>query len=141
MPKMTRQGGSVSNGPPRYSAGLRERNGWHRAWAINANFEADSMRLTAQQIEIIRNTTREIFGAEARVKLFGSRLDDAARGGDIDLLVESDSPIAEPERKGLQLVARLQIRLGDQPIDVLVNAPQAERGPVHDLAARQGSLL
>jgi len=98
------------------------------------------MRLTPPQTDLIRSTTREIVGAEARVRPFGSRLDDAARGGDIDLLVASDTPVAEPERKRLQLVVRLQIRLGDQPIDSLINTPQTERGPVHDRAARQGAL-
>lgn len=54
------------------------------------------------------------------MKLFGSRANDDARGGDIDLLVEMPTIVVEPERKTLQRVARLQLRLGDQPIDVLV---------------------
>jgi predicted nucleotidyltransferase len=99
------------------------------------------MRLTPEQIDTIRRTTWEIFGAEARVRLFGSRLDDSARGGDIDLLVEPGLPIAEPERKRLELVARLQIRMGDQPIDVLVAGPQVQAGDIYDLAQRQGVLL
>ncbi|RYU56645.1 nucleotidyltransferase domain-containing protein [Methylolobus aquaticus] len=99
------------------------------------------MRLTPEQIETIRRTTWEIFGAEARVRLFGSRLDDSARGGDIDLLVEPGLPIAEPERKRLELVARLQLRMGDQPIDVLIAGPQVQPGDIYDLAQRQGVLL
>ena len=53
------------------------------------------MRLTAEQAETIRRATAEIFGPDARVRLFGSRLDDAACGGDIDLLVECDQPVAD----------------------------------------------
>ena len=103
--------------------------------------QAQQISGLTERTQLISRTTRAIFGAEARVRLCGSRLDDAARGGDIDLLVASDTPLAEPERKRLQLVARLQLRLGDQPIDVLINTPQTERGPMHDLAARQGALL
>jgi predicted nucleotidyltransferase len=99
------------------------------------------MRLTPDQIETIRRTTEEVFGATARVRLFGSRLDDSARGGDIDLLVEPGLPIAEPERKRLELVARLQLRMGDQPIDVLIAGQRVQPGDIYDLAARQGILL
>jgi predicted nucleotidyltransferase len=99
------------------------------------------MRLTAEQAETIRRATAEIFGPDARVRLFGSRLDDAARGGDIDLLVECDEAIADFAHKRVQLVARLRLRLGDQPIAVLVSAPGAPQGPVHAAALRQGVRL
>lgn len=98
-------------------------------------------RLTAEQAKTIRRATAEIFGPDARVRLFGSRLDDAARGGDIDLLVESDRPVAELARKRVQFVARLQMRLGDQPIDVLASAPGAPHGPVLEAAPRRGVRL
>ncbi len=43
------------------------------------------MRLTPRQQQIIREAARDVFGTEARVWLFGSRVDDSRRGGDIDL--------------------------------------------------------
>lgn len=61
------------------------------------------------------------------MKLFGSRINDDARGGDIDLLIELSSITAELERKTMQLVARLQLRIGGQPIDVLVLDPSTPR--------------
>ena len=99
------------------------------------------MRLSQQTQQIIRDTVREIFGVEANVKLFGSRIDDDARGGDIDLLVELPSVTAEIERKTMQLAARLQLRIGDQPIDVLVLDPSTPRQPIHEQAARTGIRL
>lgn len=99
------------------------------------------MRLSTNTRKIIRDTVEEIFGSEVTVTVFGSRTDDSARGGDIDLLILSDTPIAQRERKALQLVARLQIRLGDQPIDVLVLDPETPRQAVHEEALRRGVRL
>ena len=47
------------------------------------------MRLSTAQARVILGCVRQQFGADAQVLLFGSRLDDLARGGDVDLLVES----------------------------------------------------
>ncbi|MFU8787393.1 MAG: hypothetical protein ACNA7G_00100 [Methylobacter sp.] len=46
------------------------------------------MGLSPHTQTIVRETAQEIFGAEATVKVFGSRINDDARGGDIvDLLI------------------------------------------------------
>ena len=99
------------------------------------------MRLSQQTRQIIRDTVREVFGVEAKVKLFGSRINDDARGGDIDLLVELPSITAEIERKTMQLTARLQLRIGDQPIDVLVIDPSTPRQSIHEQASITGIRL
>ena len=46
------------------------------------------MRLTPKQQQIIVTTLRRYFGQNSRILLFGSRVDDNARGGDIDLYIE-----------------------------------------------------
>jgi len=48
------------------------------------------MRLSAEDIAAIRRLVQARFGAGAGIRLFGSRLDDSARGGDVDLYVEPD---------------------------------------------------
>ena len=48
------------------------------------------MRLSVDQTRVILSCVRQQFGEHAQVKLFGSRLNDLARGGDVDLLVETD---------------------------------------------------
>ena len=99
------------------------------------------MRLRKNQQKTIRETVREIFGPDATAYLFGSRVDDLARGGDIDLLVRLESPQVETERKILRLVARLQMRLGDQPIDVLLQDPESIPNLIHLEAQRTGVRL
>jgi len=99
------------------------------------------MRLTPKAREIIRRTTREVFGDEARVRLFGSRIDDSQRGGDIDLLVELPSRHADSRSKSLRLAALLQMQLGDQPIDILVIDPETALQPIHRVAAATGEPI
>lgn len=99
------------------------------------------MRLSLQTQRIINDTVAEIFGSCANVMLFGSRIDDNARGGDIDLLVKSERPIPDSRRKALQLAARLQLRLGDQPIDILTVDPQTELQAIHKEGLRTGVRL
>lgn len=96
------------------------------------------MRLSDEQRRIIREEVARVFGDSAEVQLFGSRLDPAIRGGDINLLIRAPFVVTDPQRKSLQLVARLQLRLGDWPIDVLVVDPATEQQRVHREALRMG---
>lgn len=61
--------------------------------------------------------------ANARVFLFGSRTDDAARGGDIDLLVLSNGFDKKQQR-----AARWHIveQLGEQKIDIVTSVDGTE---------------
>lgn len=45
------------------------------------------MRLTGTERDAIRACAERVFGPACVVRLFGSRVDDARRGGDIDLHV------------------------------------------------------
>jgi predicted nucleotidyltransferase len=99
------------------------------------------MRLSQQTQQLIKATTQEIFGIDAQVKVFGSRIIDDARGGDIDLLVELPFCTPDSERKVLQLIARLQLRLGDQPIDVVLIYPLTQWQSIHQQAHMTGISL
>ncbi|UZR29314.1 nucleotidyltransferase domain-containing protein [Methylococcus mesophilus] len=99
------------------------------------------MRISPQTRSVIRQTAAELFGEEARVVLFGSRTDDDQRGGDIDLLIDLPNIDAEKQRKGLTFVARLQRRLGDQRIDVLVADPSTPELPIYRVARKTGIAL
>ena len=74
------------------------------------------MRLNDDQTQAIRQVIAG-FDPDARVFVFGSRADDNARGGDIDLLVVSErlAPVSEWD-----IQDALMDRLGEQRIDVVV---------------------
>lgn len=100
------------------------------------------MRLTNNQIKLIKETVTEVFGTEAVVRLFGSRVDDTAKGGDIDLLVTVSTPVDQPVEKMITAEAKIIYRLGHlRKIDLLLDAPNMNQQPIHRIAREQGVLL
>ncbi len=101
------------------------------------------MRLTAQQQATVRATVAETFGSDAQVRLFGSRVDDSRRGGDIDLLVTTtQSDVATLMSAEIALLTKLQMKLGEQKIDVLLDYPSRKvRPPIFAIALETGILL
>jgi predicted nucleotidyltransferase len=99
------------------------------------------MRLTPDQAHAIVTATRELAGPDASVRLFGSRLHDELKGGDIDLLIECPQPVERPVWLAAQITARLQRALGDRKIDVLLIDPTTPLEPVHRAAQTEGHFL
>ncbi|MBA3596128.1 MAG: nucleotidyltransferase domain-containing protein [Methylibium sp.] len=99
------------------------------------------MRLTREQQDVIVAATAELAGADAHVVLFGSRVHDELRGGDLDLLVECPHRVERPVRLAIQLTARMQRALGDRKVDVLVVDPSTPLEAVHLAARREGVAL
>lgn len=46
------------------------------------------MRLSPDQIQAIKTTAQDVLGDGVQVLLFGSRVDDSRKGGDIDLYIQ-----------------------------------------------------
>jgi predicted nucleotidyltransferase len=74
----------------------------------------------------------------AEIYLFGSRTDDFAKGGDIDLLVLSDSL---DFRDVLQLRTRILDRIGWQQLDLLVKRRNQASDPISVMAQETGVRL
>ncbi|MDP1696229.1 MAG: nucleotidyltransferase domain-containing protein [Xanthomonadaceae bacterium] len=99
------------------------------------------MRLTADQVQAIRQTAQRVLGPGVRVSVFGSRLDDMAHGGDIDLMVELPEPVGNPALLAAQLSAHVSRVMHGRKVDVLISAPNLMRLPIHDMAFKEGQLL
>lgn len=99
------------------------------------------MRLTNEQRQIIREEIARVFGDDTVVRLFGSRLDDHALGGDIDLYVEADGNAGDILDRELQLGVRLQRRLGDRKIDIIVHQRDKPLRPIDRHARETGVAL
>ena len=99
------------------------------------------MRLSEEHRAIIREEVARAFGPEAEVLLFGSRVDDTARGGDVDLLVRVPHPVENSTMAAVRLATRLERRFDGRRVDVLLLTPDTPRQPIHDIAERTGVRL
>jgi predicted nucleotidyltransferase len=99
------------------------------------------MRLTAAQINVIRDGAAQLAGDAARVWLFGSRVSDDARGGDVDLLLELDEAVTEPAQLSAKLAARVSRAMYGRKVDVLIKAPNLLFLPIHAVALAEGIRL
>ena len=96
------------------------------------------MRLTGRQREEILRTVAEVFGDDATVTLFGSRVDDMDRGGDIDLMITTDTDAATARRRKVRFLVRLKQRIGDRRIDVVLRTPDSREREIHRVASSEG---
>jgi uncharacterized protein len=100
------------------------------------------MRLTRDEQRDIAEAAQSVLPAESRVLLFGSRTDDARRGGDVDLLVETPSALGADEcvRLCRLLTAQLYRRLGERRIDLLMSVEGAADERAVVCAARRDGI-
>jgi uncharacterized protein len=77
------------------------------------------MRLDQFEIEAINSLAVKYFGKEAQVFLFGSRVDEDKKGGDIDLFIKNENEELLTLENRIQFLSELKNQIGDQKIDVV----------------------
>ena len=98
------------------------------------------MRLSKQEINCIIESVSHVLGIKAKVWLFGSRCDDKAKGGDIDLYIELP-PMENVFMKKIKLRLLLEDGLGEQKIDLVCRQTNQPLSPFHEQAKTRGILL
>ncbi len=93
------------------------------------------MRLSVNTITILTNLVKKHFGETTEVRLFGSRMDDSARGGDIDLQVFAPNSTYQDEFAFLVDVERHL----DERVDLRVQ--RGEPLLIDKIAHKTGVLL
>ncbi len=94
------------------------------------------MRLTPAQIDTIKSTAASVLGEGVCVTLFGSRLDDHQKGGDVDLYIEMPEPRLMQK---IRCKVLLQDRL-DMPVDLILK-PLGDTSPISQIAKKEGIVL
>ncbi len=97
------------------------------------------MRLSHKEIDTIKQKALERFGENAKVYIFGSRLDDCKRGGDIDIFIQS-TIIGDLLDLKIEYLQSLEKELGEQKIDVLIDDGKSEK-EIYKIAAKEGVRL
>lgn len=101
---------------------------------------AGGVRLTDEEVAAIRASAVEIYGPEAVVRLFGSRMRDDVRGGDVDLHVE----VAEGQQDVAHAASfrwALFGRIDERKIDLVFRVRGRPLRPVDEVAIDQGVVL
>jgi len=96
------------------------------------------MRLSVAETASIKKIIAEVFGDDAEVRLFGSRVDDSKRGGDVDLYV-TPSRREGWNMKRVSCLGELERALL-YPVDLVVAEPEASR-PIDRIALKHGVVL
>jgi len=99
------------------------------------------LRLSVNQIQKIKNTAIRVFGIGTKVFLFGSRIDDQKKGGDIDLYIK---PVQDFDEKTvfeykIRFLSQVKKLIGDRKIDVIVKHRYSNYNFIEDI--QQTSLL
>ena len=83
--------------------------------------EYKNIRLKPFEIEAICTSFRTYFAPEDHLWLFGSRVNLKARGGDIDLYIETVLDASSAVDSERAFVFELYDKIGEQKIDVVLN--------------------
>ena len=99
------------------------------------------MRLTPYEIASIQEVAAHHFGPGAIVRVFGSRVRDDLRDGDIDLHITADQDLGSYLRSESAFKVDLEKGIGEQRVDVLVNGPGGPVRPIEKIAVLTGRII
>lgn len=108
---------------------------------MNISDVKHAVRLSAVEITVIQKSVKALLGDDASIYLFGSRARGDAKGGDIDLLVETKKSLPNRVVSACRLTSELQMRLGDQKIDLILIDATTPLQPIHEIARQTGVKL
>lgn len=97
------------------------------------------MRLRPHEVTAIKAAAVEAFGPTATVRLFGSRLRDDLRGGDVDLHLEVDEAPDLPTRSRLALA--LEKAVDGRKVDMVFSIRGGVLRGFERIAYRDGVVL
>jgi predicted nucleotidyltransferase len=96
------------------------------------------MRLSKQETSIIKKVILENIN-DAKIMLFGSRVYDDKRGGDIDIFVETNQNINL--KKKLKILTKLELNGIERKVDLILKTPTSKEQKIFDTIYKEGIRL
>jgi len=96
------------------------------------------MRLSTSDINIIKLSIQKYI-ENAKIVLFGSRVYDDKKGGDIDILIESNHIIHLKEK--IKILADIEINGIARKVDLLFQTPKNKNESIFVSARKEGIVL
>ena len=96
------------------------------------------MRLSAYEIDVIKtNVLGHI--EDAKIMLFGSRIDDTKKGGDIDIFIQTNKHITMKEQ--VSILANIELAGVLRKVDLILKTPNAKEQAIFKTALQEGIVL
>ena len=100
------------------------------------------MRITPEQQNKSRAILEDVFGKNTKIWLFGSRVHDDKRGGDVDIYAEAEKiPVHGKALSEIETGVALEAIFDDGSVDLLVTYPGEQRMAIHNIAKKTGQRL
>ena len=98
----------------------------------------NKVRLSDNEIKIIKETAKKYFGENVKVYLFGSRADLNKKGGDLDIFIETDKKTTIKDE--LSFLTEIEIKGIERKVDLIVKNPLKKDKKIFE-EAKKGVLL
>jgi len=96
------------------------------------------MRLSEETILILKKTISKYI-KNPKIILFGSRVDDNKKGGDIDILVQTNENV--DIQKQIEILTMCEINGIERKIDMLFQTPHSKEQNIFQTAIKEGVVL
>lgn len=96
------------------------------------------MRLTQLQIQTFIPVVSRSAGMVVSIYLFGSRLNDKTKGGDVDILIETEQKLSRIDQGKIKMELEQAMGL---PVDILVRVKNTEPTPFQAIAKAHAARI
>ena len=96
------------------------------------------MRLEKEEIQIIKSNILNSI-KDANIILFGSRVDDTKKGGDIDIFVQTNQKVNLSDE--LNILTGIEIDGIERKVDLIIQTPYKQIQPIFQTALKEGINL
>jgi len=97
------------------------------------------MRINNKDKNKIIEYARFYFGSQIKLYLFGSRMDDNKKGGDIDLYLETETEI--DLQLQINFLTAIYKNITQRKVDLIIKMPNSKPLAIYKTAKQEGILL